>query len=191
MLRRADAIAPQRTRRSGEAGLVARMRDWFVASFLRGRLAAIAVRQPADVVAIAALRPAFGSGHGNHSLATGHRPFMPAEANHGAVVRLPLDERRRLVQLVRELRSAFEHQDPDHEDPLLCTLSAGARPRLQIDSTCHVDVRNDQPGYRVVLGEVHSTRIILETTEFDEASQFICQYLHLTRGVANVAGGAR
>lgn len=186
MLRYAGTDAGLRTRGVAIGSLIARMREWLAPKLQAGDrgIGAVAdeVASDACVVArIGAPKGAFEPLHPNASRSSTER--------EGEVVRFPLDDRRLLARLAQELRSDFAGEDEADSDPVLLTLAAGVPVRLLIDSTSHVDVRGEHPKYRVVLGDALSTRITLETPDFDEVRLFVSQYLLVTRGHSNPAGG--
>jgi hypothetical protein len=184
MFRHAGANAAHSTRPFAAGRLIARMRDWFAASTplasAGGRVPApYAPRAVESVVQLAA-----------RSAKPRPEIAQPADASDvsrqmnrgrdGTVVLLPLNGRRLLAQLAQDLRADFDTAAED-DDPLHFTLTPGPEQRLWIDSTAHVDVRDDLLPYRVVLGDALTTRIILETSDFAEVRKFVCQYLLLTR----------
>lgn len=164
--------------------LVARMREWLAPRlFLSApaRLPDMAIANSGTANATTALRSL-----GEIRVDAGFRPFSPREAE---ILNFPLDDRSLLARLARELRLDFSEADEDEHDPLLLTFANGMPLRLMIDSTSYVDVRGGTQKFRVVLGDQLSTRVTLETGDFDEVRQFVGQYLHVTRARRNAPGG--
>ena len=191
MFRHAGTNAAHSRRPFAAGQLIARMRDWFAAST---PLASAGAGVPAPHVPGAlesVVRLAGRSAKPRSEIAQqAGASDVSRQMDRGrdrTVVLLPLNGRRLLAQLAQELRADLDTAAED-DDPLLFTLTQGPEQRLWIDSTAHVDVRDDQLPYRVVLGDVLTTRIILETSDFAEVRKFVCQYLLLTR--AGTAGSA-
>lgn len=107
------------------------------------------------------------------------------------VIALPITRRQQLNQLARDIRTRFgDAGDASSEDQLLLTVVAVPKPRLYIDRTAHIEVREETNPYRVVLGDEFDTRVILETADFGLVQEFICQYLVLTRDEVFSAEGS-
>lgn len=149
---------------SARGGLLARLRTWL-----------------AGVPLVAA--PCSGS-------ETAGKVATPVGAPGAAVLPFPMTGRGLLLRLAQDLGHLVGKDDAEAGDPVLLALAPGSQQRLTIDSTAYVDVREGILPYRVVLGDEFATRITLETTDVAEVHSFISQYLLLTRGRAQVVGGA-
>lgn len=99
------------------------------------------------------------------------------DAAPGAVV-LPFPVRGEalLVKLADRLRSRFADGELER-DLLLLTMSRCPESRLSIDHDAYVEFHADQSVYHVAIETVPDTRIMLDTTDFDTAVNFIAHYL--------------
>ena len=186
MLRHSNTSAARLAGRTPPGGLIARMRGWlaFSAALAIGRIASGQTSVPASQKR--SIPPAAPAGRVEPR---DQQQFLgdDADKRDGNIVLFRQGGRRRLTQLADQLRSsldlqAFEGCGTGDHDPVLLRLIAGPTPRLWIDSTAHVEFREEQSSYRVVLGEALITRISLETPDFEEVRQFVWQYLLATRG---------
>lgn len=167
--------------------LVARMRDWLAAPAWLSQH-----RRALTDSASASTEGAWQIVDGK--IGTARTPTTARRVNAGdgpTVIQLPVNRRLLLIQLAQDMRARFRDVAAgEDDDPLLLTLSSGSTHRLSIDSTAHLDVCDGTLPYRVVLGDELTTRIILETSDFTEASHFVLQYLLLTRDEAGSVGSA-
>lgn len=194
---RQSGVEPaHRSRPFAIGGLIARFRDWFSAPGAIGSadtsrgsvgngVGPSAPEAQAHGAASVVARLSSISSEPRRSFGTS---VADCDTEGGRVVPLPLNGRRLLAQLSQQLSKRFGSSE-SLDDPLLLTLTTGAQPRLWIDSTAHVDVRDAQFPYRVVLGDALATRVILETSDFAEVTDFVGLYLLLTRGEPKLGEG--
>lgn len=108
----------------------------------------------------------------------------PVEARAGAapcaVMQLPVNERGLLIRLARDLEARVLDRVALDHSPCLFSVSDGPRPRLWIDGVSFVSLIDGGLPYRVVLGEAQIKRVILETPDLAEVTDFVSQYLILT-----------
>jgi hypothetical protein len=169
------------------------MRGWlaFSAALAIGRIASSPTSVPASQKR--SIRPAGHAEPRNQIAPTQQLLGNDIDKRDGNIVLFRQGGRKRLAQLADQLRSsldlqAFEGCGAGDHDPILLRLIAGSTPRLWIDSTAHVEFREEQSSYRVVLGEALITRITLETPDFEEVRQFVWQYLLATRSYDSPIG---
>jgi len=104
--------------------------------------------------------------------------MRPARSPEGgaAILPFPIHGEALLVKLAAVLRRRVGHAAPE-QDPLLLQITRGAGSRLSIDQAAVVEFNPERREYRAVIEAQPSTRLILETTDFDALVDFVLPYV--------------
>ena len=94
----------------------------------------------------------------------------------GTLLPFPLRGEALLVKLADELRDRFTDGALSRE-PLSLTMSRCPESRLSIDRDAYVEFHADLALYHVAIETAPDTRIMLDTTNFDTAVNFVAHYI--------------
>lgn len=179
MIERASAHDEPPRRPHAVRGLIVRLRGWLGTH--RSHVEAASPIAPDVLPVIERIGAISGFSSDRHLADAGRAQRNRWSAAGETVVALPISRRQQLNQLANRLRARFVVGDSCPDDPLLLAMAPAPLQRLCIDSSAHIEALDDPVPYRVVLGHEFDTRVILETTSFDTAQEFVLQYLLLTR----------
>jgi hypothetical protein len=146
-----------------DTGFKARMRGWF------------------------SLIGAWARAEGSSSISSSVQPENDAGAT-AEIIPFPASGVAKLARLADGLRQHLSDLGISDYEPLLLKIESGSAPRLLIDSTSHVEIQNGVKTYRVVLSDVFSTRLTLETGDASNARQFVCHYIIARQADAGARG---
>jgi hypothetical protein len=105
-----------------------------------------------------------------------HRARQQEADREDVIVDLREAEIARLELLQDALSEVFEDV-PEDTDLLECSLIAGTPPRLWIDVLGHVVMGRDKRTYRFLKDTRYGRQVILETTNLDEMSNRVTEYV--------------
>lgn len=97
-------------------------------------------------------------------------------APRGIVLPFPVRGEALLVTLAARLRERFAG-DAFEREPLALTISRCPQSRLSIDRDAYVEFDADRAVYHTAIETTVDTTIMLDTTDFDTAVNFIAHYL--------------
>ncbi|RTL72996.1 MAG: hypothetical protein EKK41_01805 [Hyphomicrobiales bacterium] len=195
MRRRADSDARRRKRLPDIGNLFTRLRAWLKGMPVHARAQVAAVRPSTQAVVLPVVPPVVPhvvslTARSASVLRLDARrlpqPTTRAPAEGQAVesactvTQLPVNERGLLIRLARDLEARVLDRVALDNGPCLFSVSDGPHPRLWIDGVSFVSLTDGGLPYRVVLGEAQIKRVILETPDLAEVTDFVAQYLILT-----------
>lgn len=106
----------------------------------------------------------------------------------GKIVHFPGSDQASLRKLAADMRARFASLGVDDFSPFILEVDHANSSRFLIDPVAHVEAKDSQPGFRIMIDDEMFGYMTVETEDFESIHTLVCHYV-LARLTARLRNG--